>query len=456
MSQTLQSINPATGEVIKTLPMHTDAQVQEILCRAETAFQKQKKTELSERSAKMHCVAEHLTQNTETYAKTMTQEMGKTYVSAIAEVKKCADLCHYYADHAEEFMKDDHREIGAKQSYVRYLPMGTILAVMPWNFPLWQVFRFAVPAIMAGNSALLKHASNVPQCALLIEEAFREAGFADYEFQTLLIGSNKVADIIADRRIAAVTLTGSEKAGIAVAQQAGKHIKKAVLELGGSDPFIIMPSADLDQAIDLAVLGRVQNNGQTCIAAKRYIIHKDIYEQVKDKLIARFKALNVGNPMEEKIDIGPLATPSIRAELAQQVKDTCDKGADLLCGAEVIEGAGNYYRPGLLENIPTDSPAYRDELFGPVGLLFKVLSMDEAITLANDTRFGLGSVLCTQDEAEIDRAVNEIEAGAIFINAITASDPRLPFGGIKDSGYGRELSAEGMHEFMNIKTVVVR
>ncbi len=452
----IQSVNPATGEIIKTYQRHNDADIEAALEKGHAAFQVHRKTDMQDRQKKMRDVADYLENSKEQYARLMTQEMGKLYTASIAEVEKCASLCQYYADHAPDFLADQHVETDAEASFVRYLPIGIVLAVMPWNFPFWQVFRFAVPALMAGNVGVLKHASNVPGCALAIEDIFTKNGFENGVFQTLLIGSDKVERIIADHRVRAVTLTGSEKAGSAVAAQAGKYLKKSVLELGGSDPFIIMPSADINQSIELAVKGRVQNNGQTCIAAKRYIIHADIYDEYRSKLIERFEALKVGDPMDKETDVGPLSTPQIRDELQEQVDETLGAGATKLCGAEVIEGAGNFYAPGLLENIHEDSTAYKDELFGPVGLLFKVGDLDEAITLANDTRFGLGSVICTNDENEIIRVINELEAGVTFVNDTVSSNPALPFGGVKQSGYGRELADAGIREFTNIKTIVVR
>tara|TARA_R110002095_G_scaffold113315_1_gene98939 strand:- start:7670 stop:9034 length:1365 start_codon:yes stop_codon:yes gene_type:complete len=453
---TLESINPVNGQVIKTYQSYSDETIEAMLVKGHDAFQHHRKATYDERAQKMRSVASYLDEHKAEFASLATMEMGKTYLSALAEVEKCASLCRYYADHAEIFLADQVVETQAARSFVRYLPIGIVLAVMPWNFPFWQVFRFAVPALMAGNVGLLKHASNVSGCALAIEEAFSLNGFGKGAFQTLLIGSDKVAQIIADDRISAVTLTGSEKAGSAVAAQAGQYLKKAVLELGGSDPFIVMPSADIDHALDLAVKGRVQNNGQTCIAAKRYIIHSDIYDAFRAQLIEHFESLVVGDPMDEKTDVGPLSSAQIRNELQEQVTETVRLGAVKLCGAEIMAGEGNFYRPGLLENIPPDSPAYKDELFGPVGLLFKVADMDQAIALANDTRFGLGSVICTQDEGEVARAINEIDAGVTFVNDTVSSNPALPFGGTKKSGFGRELSAEGIREFTNIKTVVAR
>lgn len=453
---TIESKNPATGNVIKTYVEYDDDRIETALSRTQSAHEAHKKTLFSDRRKKMLAIADYLEKNKEKLGELATHEMGKTRSSAIGEVEKCASLCRFYAENAEEFLRDHHIDIGAKESFVRYRPIGAILAVMPWNFPYWQVFRFAVPALMAGNVGILKHASNVPGCALAIEEAFIACGFDKGEFQTLLIGSAKVERLIQDDRIRAVTLTGSEAAGSIVAAQAGKALKKTVLELGGSDPFIIMPSADTDKTVDLAVKGRVQNNGQTCIAAKRYIIHQDVYDTYKAKLIERFEALIVGDPMEDATDVGPLSSASIRDELNDQVEESIKQGAVRLCGAEVIDGAGNYYKPGLLENIPKESVAYKDELFGPVGLLFKVNDIDEAIAVANDTRFGLGSVICSEDVQEIEAAINDLDAGATFVNGTVASHPAMPFGGVKASGYGRELSAEGIREFTNIKSIVLR
>ncbi len=451
----MQSVNPATGCVFQTYKADTQDDIDRKLLQTCSAFDVNKSRPFSERSAKIRAAADILRSRKDEFATLMTNEMGKLYQTSCSEIEKCADLCEYYAEHAESLLADEDIEIENKKAYIKYLPIGCVLAVMPWNFPFWQVFRFAVPTLMAGNVGVLKHASNVTGCALAIEEIFKEAGFSNHEFQALIVGSDKVADIIADDRIHAVTLTGSEKAGSAVAAQAGKHIKKSVLELGGSDPFIVMPSADIDKALELAVIGRILNNGQTCIAAKRYIIHADIYDAFKARLIERFESLNVGDPMDEHKDVGPLSSQSIRDELHEQVQKTLDHGASLLCGCVVIEGEGNYYQPGLLADIPKDSPAYKDELFGPVGLLFRVDSIEDAITLANDTRFGLGSVICSTDDHEIDYAVRHINAGATFVNALMSSDARLPFGGTKYSGYGRELSAHGLREFTNIKTIVM-
>ncbi len=451
----INSINPTTGDVLETFVQLDDQEIENRIQKSYASFLLHRDSSFALRAEKMRAVSRVLRDKEDEYAAVITKEMGKLKVAAKAEIRKCADLCLYYADNAELFLKDHEIQTDAKQSYMKYLPLGPVLAVMPWNFPFWQVFRFAVPAMMAGNVALLKHASNVPGCAVLIEDTFRLAGFENDEFQSLLIGSEKVEQIIADDRIKAVTLTGSEKAGASVASIAGKHIKKAVLELGGSDPFIVMPSADIVQAVSLAVKGRVQNNGQTCIAAKRYIVHQDIYDDFKERIVQAFQVLNIGDPMEDTTDIGPLATENIRSELDNQVQETLKRGATLLCGAKIIEGDGYFYRPGLMENIPEDSPAYKNELFGPVGLLFKIANIEEAIELANDTKYGLGSVICTKNPEEIEKATTRIDAGCTFVNAIVTSDQRLPFGGTKASGYGRELSAEGIREFTNIKTVVI-
>lgn len=451
----IQSLNPKNGVENGRYHLFDTDMIESVLEQSQSAFLKHKNTSFDSRAHQMLAVADYLDENAQDLGLMITNEMGKLLSSAVAEVHKCAQLCRYYAQNAEDILGDQLIETKASQSYVRYLPIGAIFAVMPWNFPFWQVFRFAVPALMAGNVCLLKHASNVPECALEIERIFNQCGFGNGEFQTLLIKSSQVEHIIADDRVRAVTLTGSEAAGASVAAAAGKYLKKSVLELGGSDPFIVMPSANFDESVDLAVRGRVQNNGQTCVASKRYIIHADIYDAFKAALVARYEALVVGDPCDEKTDIGPLSTHQIQVELDIQVQETLNMGATHLCGAHIIESEGHYYQPGLLENIPKGSPAYDNELFGPVGLLYKVADFDEAIALANDTRFGLGSVICTQDKGEIERAVNELDAGGTFVNTLVVSDARLPFGGTKASGYGRELSAEGIREFCNIKTIYI-
>jgi succinate-semialdehyde dehydrogenase/glutarate-semialdehyde dehydrogenase len=386
----------------------------------------------------------------------MTLEMGKTLKSAIAEVEKCANLCRFYAENAPMFLADTIAKTDASRTLIRYQPLGIILAVMPWNFPFWQVFRFAVPSLMAGNVGLLKHASNVPQCASAIAEIFHAAGFPEGAFQTLLIGADRVAGLMADRRIKAATLTGSEAAGQSLAAIAGHHLKKVVLELGGSDPFIVLKSADLEQAVNTAVTARVMNNGQTCIAAKRFIIEEAIADQFLEKFVAKFKALKIGDPMLPDTDVGPLATPQILQELESLVKETTDLGAKLLYGGYRLMEKGNFYAPTILADIPLGSPPYYAEFFGPVASVFRVQNLDEAIALANSTDFGLGASIWTNDDDEIEQAIDQIEAGAIFVNGMVKSDPRVPFGGIKRSGFGRELGVEGIREFVNIKTIWIK
>ncbi len=451
----LRSINPATEEILGEFSELNDAEITVALDRSIKAFDAQKFLSYEKRADIMENAAKILDSDEDEFARILTLEMGKTYQSAKEEIKKCAWVCRYYAENAQLFLADQIIKTNSIKSFVRYQPLGPILAITPWNFPFWQVFRFAAPALMAGNTALLKHASNVPQSALTIEKIFRRAGFVDGIFQTLLISANKVEKVLTDNRVKAVTLTGSEKVGVTVASIAGSQIKKTVMELGGSDPFIVMPSADLDDAVQKAVLGRIQNNGQSCIAAKRFIIHTAVYENFREALKEKFEALKVGDPMDEKTDIGPLAMANTRDFLEHQVNDSLKKGAKRVVGAEPIAGLGYFYQPGILENIPWDAPAAQDELFGPVASLFKVQNFEEAIALANNTRFGLGSAIFTQDKNEMERAIDSIEAGCVFVNSIVASDPRLPFGGIKSSGYGRELSADGIREFVNIKTVSI-
>ena len=450
----IASINPFTGEILQTFVPLSDAELAAKLDLAQQAFTQYRQVPIAQRAAWMNRAAEILEQDRERLGKIMTLEMGKTIVSAIAEIEKCALVCRYYAEQAPKFLADAPAQTDATQSFVRYQPLGAILAVMPWNFPFWQVFRFAAPALMSGNVGLLKHASNVPQCALAIEAVFQQAGFAVGVFQTLLVGSEEVAAILADERVKAATLTGSEAAGASLAATAGKQIKKTVLELGGSDPFIVLESADLEAAAATAVIARMINNGQSCIAAKRFIVTEPIADQFEQRLVEHVKALKVGDPLDRSTDIGPLATRALLEELDHQVQTSVSKGARVLVGGQPLQGS--FYAPTILTNISPGSPAAREELFGPVAMLFRVKDIDAAIALANDTPFGLGASAWTTVPTERDRLITELEAGAVFINGMVKSDPRLPFGGIKHSGYGRELSHQGMHEFVNVKTVWVK
>jgi succinate-semialdehyde dehydrogenase / glutarate-semialdehyde dehydrogenase len=450
----IATINPATGETLKTFTPLTDAEVESKLVLAESTYQEYRQTTFAQRSEWLNRSADILEQNKAKFAQIMTTEMGKTWVSAIAETEKCATVCRFYAEKAPEFLANLPIDSDASHSYVAYQPLGIILAVMPWNFPFWQVFRFAAPALMAGNVGILKHASNVPQCALAIANIFAEAGFPPGAFQALLIGAGQVKSIIEDDRVKAATLTGSEPAGMALASIAGQQIKKVVLELGGSDPFIVLESADLEEAVKTAVKARMLNNGQSCIAAKRFIIQDSIADRFESQLITQFKNLTIGDPMDEHTDIGPLATRTIRSELDQQVKNAVAQGAKILIGGELItDRPGNYYQPTILTDIPLDASTAQEEFFGPVALLFRVKDLEAAIAVANHIPFGLGASAWTTNSAESQRLIAEIEAGAVFINGMVKSDPRLPFGGIKRSGYGRELSSQGIHEFVNIKTV---
>ena len=453
----IATVNPTTGEILKTFEPITSIEIEAKLELAEKTFRAYTQTSMTQRGEWLLAAADILEKNAEKFGKIMTLEMGKTLSGAIAEAKKCALVCRFYAEKATEFLADVPAQTDANKSFVRYQPIGPVLAVMPWNFPFWQVFRFAAPALMAGNVGLLKHASNVPQCALAIEEIFKEAGFPEGVFQTLLIGSDQVSGIMMDERVKAGTLTGSEPAGASLAATAGRAIKKMVLELGGSDPFIVLESADLETAVSTAVTARMLNNGQSCIAAKRFILAEAIADQFQKRLVEKFEALKVGDPMLPDTNIGPLATPSILQELNAQVEASVEKGAKILTGGHLLSDLpGNFYPPTILADIPINSPAYEAEFFGPVALVFQVANIDEAIELANNTPFGLGASAWTTETAEIDRLISELEAGAVFINGLVKSDPRLPFGGIKRSGYGRELSKEGILEFVNIKTVWIK
>ena len=452
----IASINPATGETLQTFEPLSNSEIEAKLALADEVFKTYRQTDFAQRRGWLNHAAEILEREQEKLGKIMTLEMGKPLKSAIAEIQKCALVCRYYADHAPDFLKDIPAKTDASKSFVCFQPLGTVLAVMPWNFPFWQVFRFAAPALMAGNVGLLKHASNVPQCALAIEMILREAGFPDGVFQTLLIPAESVASIISDSRVKAATLTGSEPAGASLAAAAGKAIKKVVLELGGSDPFIVLESADLEQAAAVGTTARMLNNGQSCIAAKRFIVVDSVADQFSELLLANFQALKVGDPLMTNADIGPLATSAILRELVQQVERCLSAGARALIGGEALPGQGNYYPPTLLTDIPLDSPIAKEEFFGPVALLFRVRDLDEAIALANDIPFGLGASGWTNDHKEQKRLIEDIEAGAVFINGMVKSDPRLPFGGIKRSGFGRELGRQGILEFVNCKTVWIR
>jgi succinate-semialdehyde dehydrogenase/glutarate-semialdehyde dehydrogenase len=452
----IATINPATGEVIKKFDALTDSQVAERISKAAAAFRSYRQTSFADRARWMTQAAEILETEKDFIGHLMTLEMGKTLASAIAEAEKCAATCRYYAENAARFVADEEIATSASKSFIRYQPLGIILAVMPWNFPFWQIFRFVAPALMAGNVGLLKHASNVPQCALKIEDIIRRAGFPPEVFQTLLIAASQVDRVLNDPRVAAATLTGSEQAGIQVGISAAKRIKKVVLELGGSDPFVVMPSASITEACATAVKARVINNGQSCIAAKRFIIHEQIAAQFERQFVSGMEALKVGDPFDHATDVGPLSTREAVRDLDAVVQKTIQAGAQLLTGGKPIAGPGNFYEPTVLTNIPKGSPAYREELFGPVACLFPVKSLEEAIAVANDTRFGLGASAWTNDPAECETLINELEAGMVFINQMVASDPRVPFGGIKASGHGRELGPYGIREFTNAKTVWIR
>ena len=449
----LKSINPATGETLATFDTLSPAEVEEKLQRAVGAFAGWRRTAHAERARLLIGAAEILEQESERLGRLMTLEMGKPLRPGIDEALKCARGCRYYAEHGAAFLAQEHVATDARDSYIRYEPLGVVLAIMPWNFPFWQVFRFVAPALMAGNVGLLKHASNVPQCALAIEGIVRRAGFPDGVFQTLLIRSSEVPVLLDDARVSAVTLTGSEGAGQDVAARAGHALKKTVLELGGSDPFIVMPSADIDKAAATAAKARAINNGQSCIAAKRFIVAEAIADRFLEKFVAAMKALKVGNPLDAATDIGPLATPDLVTDLEKQVNASVAAGARILTGGGRLPGPGNYFAPTVLVDIPRDSPAYREELFGPVASVFRVGSIEEAIRVANDTSFGLGASVWTRDDKERDVFVAGIEAGQVFVNAMVVSDPRVPFGGVKRSGYGRELGVHGIREFVNVKTV---
>ena len=452
----IETINPANNKIIKTFENLDDTSVGKILESANNTFLKWSETTFEYRANKILQVAEVLRKNKNKYAETMTLEMGKPIIQSLAEVEKCAWVCEYYAENAEAMLKKEVVETDGTESYVQFNPIGVVLAVMPWNFPFWQVFRFAAPALMAGNVGVLKHASNVPMCALLIEEIFLEAGLPEYAFKTLLIESRQVGNVINNPLVKATTLTGSEHAGMAVASASGKVIKKSVMELGGSDPFIVLNDASIDEAVSVGVFARTMNNGQSCIAAKRFILQEEIAEEFEQKFVEKMKSLVIGDPMDRNTELGPIAREDLLLELHEQVKTSVNQGAKLLCGGKRIEGEGSYYAATVLSSIKRGMLAYTEELFGPVAIMIKVKNEDEAIMIANDTPFGLGASLWTSSNEKAKLLANKIEAGSVFINGLVKSDPRLPFGGIKTSGYGRELSHYGIKEFVNIKTVWIK
>ena len=452
---TIESRSPSTGELLATFQPIAPAEVEIKLQRAADAFARWKLVPFDERAGLMRRIADRLEAQAAALGRLMTLEMGKPIIAGRDEALKCARGCRYYAQHAADFLAEEDVPTEARRSYIRYDPIGAILAIMPWNFPFWQVFRFSAPAVMAGNVALLKHAPNVPQCALAIERIWHEAGAPEGLFQTLLIETDQVPAILADPRVAAVTLTGSERAGRDVAARAGQALKKTVLELGGSDPFIVMPSADVDRAVATAVKSRTINNGQSCIAAKRFIVAEAIADRFLHAFVSAMTHLKIGDPMDPSVEVGPLARADLLDTLAAQVDDTVARGAKVLAGGRRGAGPGYHYPPTVLIDIPKDSPAYRDELFGPVASVFRVRNIEEAIALANDTRFGLGASVWTNDPSEQARLAESLEVGQVFVNAMVASDPRVPFGGVKNSGYGRELGLQGIREFVNAKTVWV-
>ncbi|MGC5329027.1 NADP-dependent succinic semialdehyde dehydrogenase [Micromonospora sp. DT62] len=454
----IASTNPATGQTLKSYDPMSPEQIDAAIERADLAYRQLRGTTVDQRGRWLNAAADLLEAERDEIARLMTTEMGKTYASAQAEVTKCAAACRFYAAKAAEFLADEPADAGAvkaTRAFVRYQPIGPVLAVMPWNFPLWQVLRFAAPALMAGNTGLLKHASNVPQTALLLEDLFRRAGFPEGAFTTLLVGSAEVDRVLSDPRVRAATLTGSEGAGRSIAQIAGRELKKTVLELGGSDPFVVMPSADLDRAAEVATTARCQNNGQSCIAAKRFVVHADVFDAFAERFAANMSALRVGDPMDPDTDVGPLASEGGRDEIHAQVRDAIDKGATVLCGGEPPAGPGWFYPPTVVTDLRPEMRMWSEEVFGPVAGLYRVSSYEEAIEVANGTSFGLGSNAWTRDPEEQERFAVDLDAGNVFVNGMTTSYPELPFGGVKNSGYGRELSALGMREFCNTKTVWV-
>ena len=451
----IASISPATGKTIQLFRPHTDTETGQALEYGTRAFEEHRRASFADRAAKMRRAANLLETDRERFARIISTEMGKIFRASVEEIEKCVRGCRFYAEHAEEFLREQVVASDARRSSVRYQPLGIVLAIMPWNFPFWQVFRFAAPAVMAGNVALLKHASNVPQCALAIEQIFRDAGFERGVFQTLLIENERVENLIKDSRIKAVTLTGSDRAGSAVANDAGRELKKCVLELGGSDPFVVMPSANLDQAVSIGIKARMVNTGQSCIAAKRFLIADTIYSEFITRFVQGIENLKMGDPFDPATEIGPLAAENILSGVATQVEESVVAGAKVLTGGKRADRTGYFYEPTVLTDIPQNASAYREEVFGPVALMFRIRNPVDAVTLANDSVFGLGSSVWTNDTDEQEFFARELESGMVFVNAMVASDPRLPFGGIKRSGFGRELGAEGIREFTNIKTVFI-
>jgi len=452
----IQTINPATGKTEKIFEEHSPSQVVVMIEEVNNAFLEWREKDFSFQASLMKNVAQILREQKEQYGKILTLEMGKPIAQAISEVEKCALVCEYYADNAEKILGEEIVQTDASQSYVRFDPLGIVLAVMPWNFPFWQVFRFASPALMAGNVCMLKHASNVPMSALAIEEIFMKAGFPKNTFKTLLIGSSLVKEIIDHPFVKAVTLTGSEPAGKQVAALCGSKLKKTVLELGGSDPFIVLDDANIDEAVKTAVIARLINNGQSCIAAKRFIVVEKVYNEFEKKFVIAMNKTKVGDPMNKETELGPIAREDLLNELDAQVKQSVEKGAKILCGGKRINREGFYYEPTILSNLSKGMPAYEDEIFGPVASLIKAKDENDAIKIANSSAFGLGASLWTSDIIKAKVLASKIESGSVFINGMVKSDPRLPFGGIKNSGYGRELSHYGIKEFVNIKTVWIK
>ncbi|MDZ7687149.1 MAG: NAD-dependent succinate-semialdehyde dehydrogenase [Halobacteriales archaeon] len=453
----MESLNPATEDVAETYDKHDEGDVERILANAHAAYDDWSSRRIEEREKLVAAAGEVLRENKREYAETMTREMGKPISQAVGEVEKCAWVCDFYAENAGEHLQDERvgAEPGSK-TYVRYEPLGVVLAVMPWNYPFWQVFRFAVPNLTAGNVGVLKHALNVPGCARAIEDVFDRAGYPENVFQSLLISGSDVADVIEDDRVRAVTLTGSNRAGESVGEVAGRNLKKTVLELGGSDPLVVLDDADVRKAAETAAHARNLNSGQSCIAAKRHIVHEDVYEEFVETFVGAVEELEVGDPMDEDTDIGPQARDDLRDELHAQVRASVEAGAEVLVGGEPLDREGYFYPPTVLVDVPDGCPASNEEIFGPVAAVFEVSDEDEAIEKANDTQYGLGASIWTNDLERGERLTHRIDAGMTFVNEFVKSDPRLPFGGVKESGYGRELAEDGIKEFTNRKTVWVQ